>query len=45
MQALLFGFRGRFTRANFCLVHVGVSVVATVLLGAALVSSVLSGRR
>jgi len=42
MQALLFGFRGRFTRANFCLVHVGVSVVATVLLGAAFVSNVLS---
>lgn len=42
MQALLFGFRGRFTRANFWLVHVGVSVVATVLLGAAFVSSVLS---
>ncbi len=42
MQALLFGFRGRFNRARFWLVHVGVSVAATVLLAVAFVSSVLS---
>ncbi|MDP1750276.1 MAG: hypothetical protein Q8L22_12520 [Reyranella sp.] len=42
MQVLLFGFRGRFTRANFWFVLVGVSVVVAVLLGGAFVSSVLS---
>ncbi len=42
MQALLFGFRGRFNRARFWFVHVGVSVAATVLLAVAFVSSVLS---
>lgn len=42
MQALLFGFRGRFNRARFWLVHVGVSVAATALLAVAFVSSVLS---
>ena len=42
MQALLFGFRGRFNRARFWFIHIGVSVVATVLLAIAFVSSVLS---
>ena len=42
MQALLFGFRGRFTRASFWFVLVGVSVGVTVLLCVAFVSHVLS---
>ena len=39
MQALLFGFRGRFNRARFWLVHVGVSVAAAALLAVAFVTS------
>ncbi len=42
MQALLFGFQGRFTRASFWFVLVGVSVVETVLLCVAFISHVLS---
>ncbi|MDI1286310.1 MAG: DUF805 domain-containing protein [Reyranella sp.] len=42
MEALLFGFQGRFTRASFWFVLVGVSAVMTVLLSVAFVTHVLS---
>ena len=42
MQALLFGFRGRFNRARFWFVHVGVAAATIILASIAFISSVLS---
>lgn len=42
MQALLFGFRGRFNRTRFWLVHIGVGLVATAVASAAFITVVVS---